>query len=307
MVVLKPNSNFYLLYSSRGSERASEEYLKYRRYWMELPEKFILRDFPMHLDIEASSMCNLRCTFCDKLPVLKKNQLGRMDIGLYRKIIDESAGYKLWGVKLSYRGEPLLHPGISDMVAYAKKKGILDVYFNTNGMLLNNAMCEKLIDASLDRVSVSVEGTDPQAFEKARRGAKFDIVLKNIETLNYLKRKRGVDYPVVRVQTFLYQGLDIEKYRLFWQSRCDEVAAVDYKDGELRREGIDYEWGCPQLWQRMTIEWDGTVHPCNNDDSGLMPLFNVNKKSVYECWHDKKIGDIRSLHRRGLRNNTIVT
>ena len=28
---------------------------------------FILRDFPLHLDIESTSVCNIKCTFCDKL------------------------------------------------------------------------------------------------------------------------------------------------------------------------------------------------------------------------------------------------
>lgn len=299
MIKVKPNANFYSL-SSSEREAPSAEYLKYRRDWMELPEKFILRDFPMHLDIEATSLCNLRCTFCDKLPVLRKDQLGRIDMALYRKIIDEGSERKLCGVKLSYRGEPLLHPDIAEMVFYAKSKGVLDIYFNTNGILLDAKMSEKLIDAGLDRISLSVEGTDPGEFEKARVGAKFDVILENLDTLNKLKKKRNVKHPLVRVQTFIYPGLDLELYKSFWLPRCDEVAAVDYKDGAKRQTGLEQEWGCPQLWQRMTIEWDGTVHPCNNDDSGLMPLFNVNEKSVYECWHDAGIEKIRKFHRDGM-------
>ena len=299
MVKLRPNANFYSLSSSASRIDSSRKYSEYRRSWIELPQRFELRDFPMHLDIEATSLCNLRCTFCDKLPVLRKDQLGLIEMDLYRKIIDEGSEYKLWGLKLSYRGEPLLHPDISRMVAYAKKKGVLDIYFNTNGILLDAKMGQKLIDAGLDRISVSVEGTDPKKFEKARIGAKFDVILKNVETLRLLKKKNNVLHPLIRMQTVLYPGLDLELYKSFWMSRCDEVAAVDYKDGAKRQTGLDYEWGCPQLWQRMTIEWDGTIHPCNNDDSGLMPLSNVKKNSVYECWHDNRIDEIRQLHRNG--------
>ena len=300
MIRLKPNANFYSLVSAEGETNNSQEYLEYRRSWFELPQRFVLRDFPMHLDIEITSRCNLRCSFCDKLPVLKKDQLGQMDIDLFRKIIDEGSEYKLWGVKLSYRGEPLLHPDIAEMVDYAKKKGVLDIYFNTNGMLLDSRMCEKLIDAGLDRISVSVEGIDQQIFEKERIGAKFDVIRENIETLNKLKKKKKVKHPIVRVQTVLYPGIDLEAYKFFWSSRCDEVAAIDYKNGAKRQIGFNYKWGCPQLWQRMTIEWNGTIHPCNNDDSGLMPLSNVKEKSIYECWHDRRIDEIRQLHRNGM-------
>jgi radical SAM protein with 4Fe4S-binding SPASM domain len=300
MVRLKPNANFYSLISSSEHTHDSEEYKEYRRSWIELPQKFVVRDFPMHIDIEISSRCNLRCTFCDKLAVLRQDQLGQIDMDLYRRIIDEGSAHKLWGIKLSYRGEPLLHPDVAAIVAYAKKKGILDVYFNTNGMLLDAGMSKRLIDAGLDRISVSVEGIDPQVFEKERVGAKFDVILRNIETLNDLKKKMNVQHPLIRVQTVLYPGLDLESYKSFWSSRCDEVAAVDYKDGATRHQGLTHEWGCPQLWQRITIEWDGTVHPCNNDDSGLMPLFNVKEKNVYDCWHDEKINEIRRLHRTGM-------
>jgi len=299
MVKIKPNANFYSLGGVSVHDGQGKEYQEYRRSWIELPQEFILRDFPMHLDIEITSRCNLKCTYCDKLPVLTKERLGDMDLALYKKIIDEGAAHKLWGVKLSYRGEPLLHKDIFEMVAYAKNRGILDIYFNTNGMLLNSKTCGELIKAGLDRISISVDGADPEFFNRERVGANFDTIVENIETLMNIRRQKGVDYPKVRVQSIYFPNLDVDKYRTFWSRRCDEVAAVDYKDGASRQEGIVCDWACPQLWQRMTIEWDGTIHPCNNDDSSLMPLDNVKQKSLYEFWHDGRLREIRQLHRQG--------
>lgn len=280
-------------------EGRAAEYQAYRKDWLEYPAKFMLRDFPMHLDIEATSRCNLRCTFCDKLPSLNKEQKGNIQFSLYKKIIDEGAKYRLWGVKLSYRGEPLLHKDIVKMVAYAKEKGILDVYFNTNGMLLNAELCEKLIDVGLDRISVSVEGTDATAFEKQRIGANFNTILNNVDTLRQIRRKKGSLYPKVRVQTIFYLGMDIEAYKAFWISHCDEVAAIDYKEGARRQKGLVRDWACPQLWQRMTIQWDGAVLACNNDDLRLLSPGNVNEKSVYACWHDKIVENARQMHKLG--------
>ncbi|HRR40893.1 MAG TPA: radical SAM protein [Syntrophales bacterium] len=299
-VQARANANFYSLWGSSAPESKSPLYDEYRRCWLEYPSRFEVREFPVHLDLEASSRCNLRCTFCDKLPLMTKEQFGDMDFRLYRKIIDEGRERLLWSVKLSYRGEPLLNPHLAEMVAYAKKNGIVDIYFNSNGMLLTEDMSLKLMDAGLDRISISVEGTDPVMFEKARIGARFDRIVKNIERLMELKRKRGYPHPKVRVQTVCLPHIDLDEYCEFWKERCDEVAAIDFKDISKREEVlVDYGWACPQLWQRMTIEWNGAIIPCNNDDYRLLSPGNVLARDIYSCWHDPIVQRARELHMRG--------
>lgn len=301
MVKAFPNSNFYSLGGTSVHVSQSPKYQEYRRCWEEYPAKFIVRAFPLHLDVEISNRCNLRCTFCDKLPLLSKDQLGDMDLSRYRGIIDEGAAGGLWGLKLSYRGEPLLHPDVVEMVAYAKAKGIIDVYFNTNGMLLTPELSRRLMDAGLDRISISMEGTDPVAFERERRGAKFHQIISNIDKLLSLREKRGNHHPRVRIQTVKLPGLDLESYRNYWLSHGDEVAAVDYKDSRQRRQDlIAPDWACPQLWQRMTIEWDGSIMPCNNDDYRQLCLGKVQDRSVAKSWHDRRVQEARKLHRQGL-------
>ncbi len=299
MVNITPNANFYSLNHAAADPDRGGEYRRYRRAWMELPQAFIVRDFPLHLDIEITSRCNLRCTYCDKLPVLPRSKIGDMDIQLFKRIIDEGARHNLWGVKLSYRGEPLLHPQIFEMIAYAKEKGVLDIYFNTNGTLLSRPVAKELIASGLDRISVSVDGIDPEFFNRERVGADFAKVTDNIAYLMQARNEALVLYPRVRVQTVRLPNFDLAAYREFWAKRVDEVAAIDFKEGKTRKKGIIYAWGCPQLWQRMTIEWDGTIHPCNNDDDDLFTLGNVREKSVREYWHDLRVSHIRELHQCG--------
>ncbi len=301
MVKAKPNANFYFLGGQSVHQKKTPEYREYRQAWQDNPARFVVRDFPLHLDIEVTSRCNLRCTFCDKLPLLSKEQMGDMDFHLYRKILDEGTEGHLWAIKLSYRGEPLLHPRLADMVAYAKARGVLDVYFNTNGMLLTESMAHHLIDAGLDRISISMEGTDPQAFERERHGAKFHQILQNIDRLIELRRQCNCDHPKVRIQTVKLPGLDLEAYRTFWLEHGDEVAAVDYKDSANREKGlVSHEWACPQLWQRMTIEWSGAIMPCNNDDFRNLCVGTAKNRTVASCWHDPLVQKARDLHRQGL-------
>lgn len=297
---VNPNANFHSLLGSSEPETAGAEYLEYRRAWHENPKGFVLRDFPLHLDIETTNRCNLMCTFCDKQPFLGPEDFGMLDMDLFRKIIDEAAGHQLWGLKLSYRGEPLLHKQIVEMVAYAKQKGVLDIYFNTNGMLLSAKKSRELIEAGLDRISISIEGVDAAAYEQARVGAKFDIVRRNIESLKEQRDLLGVSHPKIRIQTVLFPGDDLEAYRDFWGPFADEIAAVDYKEEAERTEGLVRNWGCPQLWQRMTVEWDGTIFACNNDDEQrrLSPG-NARDMSIHEAWHHPMVRGVRDLHQAG--------
>jgi radical SAM protein with 4Fe4S-binding SPASM domain len=300
MAKATPNANFYSLGGRSVHEGKGAEYREYRRCWLENPANFSVRDFPLHLDVEITSRCNLRCTFCDKLPLLAAGQQGDMSLALYKKILDEGGEGRLWGLKLSYRGEPLLHPQVADMVAYAKGKGVLDVYLNTNGMLLSESLALRLMESGLDRISVSMEGTDPVAFERERRGAKFDRILRNLDRLISLRTQKGFANPRVRVQTVKFPDLDLDDYRRFWLNHCEEVAAVDYKDSSNRVKGLKgRDWACPQLWQRMTIEWSGAIMPCNNDDYRRLCVGNVKERSIAACWRDPLVQRARELHQSG--------
>jgi len=294
-----PNANFTTLSGNSVHTNQEPRYLEYRRRWMENPRNFVVEDFPIHLDIETTNRCNLKCIFCDKLPYLSLDEFGDMEYGLYTRIIDEGSDKGLCSIKLSYRGEPLLHPKLPGMIAYARKKGILDVYFNTNAMLLTEAKSRALIEAGLNRISISVEGTDAVAFEKARIGAKFDRIKRNTETLLSLRETMGVDFPKVRIQTVALPGIDLEEYARYWSPYCDETAAIDYKDVEGRNVSLVAPgWACPQLWQRMTIEWDGRIMPCNNDDYRHLSPGNVSDISIFNSWHAPVVRNARELHMR---------
>ncbi len=300
-VVVTPNSNINSVGGSITPDNASDEYLEYRRCWMENPKHFILREMPLHLDIEATSYCNLKCTFCDRQILVDKGMLGSMDMELFRHILDQfDENNRLWGVKFSYRGEPLLNKNIPDMIRYAKSRGVLDVYFNTNAMLLTEETCKRIIEAGLDRISISLDGTDKDSYESVRIGADFDIVVKNIQTLVRVRDEMHSSIPKIRIQTVKLPGIDEKAYVNKWKLYADEVAMLEYTDESKRENGIDAKWACPQLWQRMTIEWDGSVFACNNDSLRGLYLGNAKERSIYDCWHDEELMKIRQMHREGL-------
>lgn len=301
-VKIDVNANFHILYKKEGCIPRDETYRTYRRNWSEWPKNFVAGDFPLHLDIESTNLCNLRCPFCTFLIIHRKWKRGRMDWNLYQRVIDEGREHNLFSIKLSIRGEPLLHPDIIRMIEYAKKSGVVDVHFNTNGVLLTEEISKKLIEAGLDRVSVSFEGTTRELYEKNRVGADYKETIKNIKNLINCREKSRVNYPNIRIQTVLIPEMKgkLNEYKNFWKEKgVDEVAYLDLEQEPLENENLSYPWACPQLWQRMSIWYDGTILPCVHDTYGLMKIGNAKDLEIASVWKNEQEIFYRNMHRKG--------
>ena len=54
-------------------------------------------------------------------------------------------------IKLNYINEPLIRNDLIKFIEFAKKIGVLDIYFSTNGLLLNEEISKKLILSGLTK------------------------------------------------------------------------------------------------------------------------------------------------------------
>jgi MoaA/NifB/PqqE/SkfB family radical SAM enzyme len=302
------NANFHTVTARTVFDLREEPAFKeYRRRWIDDPATFSAGRFPIHLDIESTGICNLLCPFCSTTTKSwGPAEPGYMDIALFRRIIDEGAAEGLCSIKLSFRGEPMLHQKLHEMVAYAKAKGIMDVYFNTNGTLLTERRINQLIDAGLDRISVSFEGTTKAVYEANRVGAKFEKVIANVHLLRDVRRRRATPHPQIRVQTVGLPDLvdTFPEYVAFWQEIADEIGYLDARSEGPQHDhrGRVGDWACPFLWQRMTILWDGTLLPClmhGVPDFQLLAFGNVNTISIKDAWSSERERRYRELHRDG--------
>jgi radical SAM protein with 4Fe4S-binding SPASM domain len=299
--MIEVDSNFHTIGGKSVVDRDDARYREYRRRWKEWPETFHAGEFPLHLDVETNSLCNLRCPFC--ATTHNRYKPGFMAEPTWKKILDESGRNELYSLKFTFRGEPLLHPDLPRMVKYAKDAGILDVYFNTNAVRLTEDGIRALIDAGLDRISISFEGFEKEVYERYRVGARFEQVVRNIETLKRVKEETGSVKPLVRVQTVLIPELTgrEKEYAAFWTPRADEVAYLDMKneEGNPDHRGIISDWACPQLWQRLTITWEGKILPCVHDIYEWMSFGNVTDMPLREAWRSAREEGYRERHRAG--------
>lgn len=283
-------------------EKNNETFSRYRRLWDENPRNLQTGSFPLHLDIEVTSHCNLKCPFC--ATTYSQFEDGFMKWSTAKKIIDEAGKEGLFACKFNFRGEPLLHKEIGKFIKYAKEAGIIDVYFNTNAVLLNDEKALMLIDSGLDRLTISFEGFSKEIYEKSRVGAKFEQVVKNVKQLRKLREKVGSSTPKIRVQAVLIPEIKdkLGEFVSFWKDTADQVSYNDMEPAvnavKKKIQFIQSDWICPFPYQRLTIMWDGTITACKNDYFGKLSMGNVNEISIKEIWNSS-LTKLRQIHLNG--------
>jgi|ETN01SMinimDraft_4_1059930.scaffolds.fasta_scaffold04160_4 radical SAM protein with 4Fe4S-binding SPASM domain len=298
-MVTKVDSAFHQIKETKQED--TPEYKEYRRRWYENPKTHTVGEFPIHLDLEGTPSCNLKCVFCyQSFDPLEK---GFMEMDLFKKCIDEGVEKGLCSIKLQYRGETLLHPKVVEMVQYAKDKGVLEVMFNTNGMLLTEELSRKLINAGIDKIIFSIEGTDAETYEKLRIGAKWETVLNNIKALKRVKEELGSEKPITRAQMVATPELKdkVDEYAEFWSQYVDNIGIDEYLDyrQDMSTPTISKEFACPQFWQRLIVFWDGTIIPCCEERHGKLAVGNAKTESISDVWKGPKMQKLREKHLSG--------
>lgn len=275
------------------------EYAEYRRNWSEFPERQYVSEYPLLVDIELSSVCNLRCPMCYTITDEFKTQVNtkRMDWDLFRKIIDEIGG-KVPAIRLSLRGEATLHTRFVDCIRYAKEKGIKEVSTLTHGGKLTPEYVEKIVEAGIDWITISVDGIG-DTYERIRKPIKFATLLANIQAIHQYKKERGLRRPVIKVQG-IWPAIkeDPQAYYDTFKSCTDLVAfnpLIDYLSKDTDIEYVQ-DFTCPQQYQRLVIGADGLVMKCSNDEENREVIGDAKQETVYQLWHGEKMQQVRKMH-----------
>ena len=150
---------------------------------------------PRELQVEVTAACNLRCRMClvRYRPPLDRAD-GCLSFERFREIVD--ALPELHTLTLQGLGEPLLAPDLFRMVAYAAARGVR-AGFNTNATLLTRRVAERLVDAGLDWLCVSLDGATAATYEAIREGARFARVARNVRSLVRVMRERHATRPAL--------------------------------------------------------------------------------------------------------------
>ena len=286
------------------------EYKQYRKLWRDTAVKHIKTEFPLHLDIEVTSYCNLACPMC---PRTHRVQLGKwenrmMKLETFKKIIDEGAKKGLKAINLNNFGESFFNKNLVKMIEYAKSKGVLDVMCHTNGTVMDEKFAEQIINSGLDRIIFSLDSITKEIYEKIRINAKFEDTVEKVKIFHKTREKLHAYKPVIRVSMVRMKENDHEakNFENFWGSYADEITYTDYRnqdgldkvDRYTKEKKENKSYACPALWQRMTINATGEVTACCRDAGKRLTLGKLDEKNnnLTEIWNGENLQKARDLH-----------
>ena len=244
--------------------------------------KRLFDDRALYCQLIVTRRCNLACGYCNEFdkvsqPVAYETLTRRMD-----HLID-----KLGVTIMDFLGgEPLLHPRIADLVAYAHEKGCWTNII-TNGFLLSDRLVAALNLAGLDSLAVSIDRIHPTDFthkglqplrrklQRLRANARFRVEVNVVlceETLDefeaVVEEVKRLGLPV-RCGVRHYEGrMDlsgalIEKFEWFQQHFRHWRIAPMLDLHRARTTGKPAHWKCSGGFKYLYVDEFGVVRACS--------------------------------------------
>ncbi|MBU2552257.1 MAG: SPASM domain-containing protein [Proteobacteria bacterium] len=293
----------------------SPAYEEYRRKWDTYPLRRYAGDFPLHVDLDTTNACNLKCLPCPRTHYLAtgntnwspEGRIGYMHFDLFRRVIDQAAEGGAFSIKINYLGEPLLHPQVVDQVSYASGRG-LEVMMNTNATLLTEEMSTRLLEAGLDDLFFSVDSPYAPEYESIRIGARFDRVIRNIERFVQIKERLGLRHVQTRASMIVSEDRrrdrqTIEAFKsLFTSLGVAEIGfglLTDMKTDYGSAYGIVPDFLCRDIYTRMFVFWDGPIGPCCGEWERGYVLGDALRDDLGDVWNNPRYQALRQAHDQG--------
>lgn len=151
----------------------------------ELSEKrIILESRPLHLGIIVTTWCNLQCIMCpsarhsENATLFEPALLKIKDLLPYLESMDWQGG--------EFFGFSHIKKIFELLLAYPA----IRVEITTNGILLDQEWIELLLGLN-SVISFSIDSTNKKTYEYIRRGAHFDILIRNLKLIKEIELKTG--------------------------------------------------------------------------------------------------------------------
>jgi len=278
--------------------------------------------WPMHMHIELTNYCNLKCKVCPTGSGRLKRKPASIEVSLFERLLKEVGFYPLvialWGW-----GEPLLHPQLADILRITQGLGVTTLV-STNGQNLNDEEVHRaLINYPPTYLIVCLDGLTDETLSAFRVGAKLDNALSGVRRLAELKRQKGAQLPVLHLRYIVmkHNEHEVAKVPEFARRNGFDVATIrtlsiidspedmhrefipaderwkayGYKDGQ-RISRTDFI--CEKAFTFPAVFADGTVVACDQDCNAQQPLGRLTDGSSFkDIWWSKRAAEVRKTIR----------
>jgi radical SAM protein with 4Fe4S-binding SPASM domain len=282
----------------------------------------IIKGMPVSLSAELTNYCNLKCPECSSGSGQMSRARGFMDIGLFKKVIEELKPY-LYNINLYFQGEPMMHPLFFSFVESCR--GIHSTV-STNGHFLSGENSERIVSSGLDRLIVSIDGTDQDSYSAYRINGNLATVNEGLQLVSEARAKYNssmkleIQFLVNRINELQIPQIKAMAKKIRASLRLKSMQIINPGNTELwlpnesKFSRYYLENGsyinknrlpdrCPRLWFNPVITWDGKVIPCCFDKDAEHIMGDLNQDSFREIWN----GPRYRVFRRSILKNRSMT
>ena len=279
--------------------------------------KYFLKGNPISISIEPTTSCNLSCPECPSGLKKFSRKTGSINDSTIENIIRKFAKHLMY-VTFYFQGEPLLHPKFVDYVKRLKREKLI-ISTSTNAHFLTDENSEPIIKSGLDRLIISLDGTDSETYLKYRKGGDFNLVINNISAFIGKRRALKSKSPFVELQFIVLKHNEhqINEIKALGKTLGVDSVSIktaqlyEFEDGNNLMPGLvkysrykkqdDGKYRiksslpnkCFRSWSANVITWDGNVVPCCFDKDADYVFGNINSEEYCNINNSNKYTNFR--------------
>lgn len=274
---------------------------------------------PLSLLCELTYRCNLQCPYCYN-PLDLRRYDDELSASEWERVLREAAAMGVVQAHFS-GGEPTLYPKLDRLVSCAREAGL---YSNliTQGTFLDDALLDRLLQAGLDHVQISVQADEPaladeiagarvheRKLDALERVAQRDVAL----TLNCVLHRRNhdaIEAIVALAERFGVRRLELANVQFYGWAFRNRAALMPTREQVRRGEAVvdaarerlrgkmeivyvlpdyfgEFPKPCMNGWGNtfLTVAPNGDVLPCPAASAiDGMTFENVRARSLADVW-----------------------
>lgn len=284
-----------------------------------------MRSRPVELTLEPTLKCNSNCVMCNRN--FSRAETKQIEGFLSWKTFQRAEPFFRYAERVLFGGfgESLLHPDYTAMIRDIKKSGPF-VYFFTNGILMTEVTGRKLADAGMDMICISMGGATRETYRKIRGVDAFDTVVDNIRRISEYRKQKNKGKPILSFNVVAMNSLLPELEQLVRLAHEIGVSKISFPNMVVQGPDIEDEsiWlkkgvatrlfaeagrlanslgilfippnlnvctnHCFDLFNRLTINWDGTVMSCAME---RYIVGNLKETTIGQIWNSEGMIKLR--------------
>lgn len=223
------------------------------------------------IEVEINHHCNKACSYCPN-SLSKRKETGHFSDELFELLLSQLQDINYKGrVSFHFYNEPLLSPNLEEYV-YLTKNKLPETYIDifTNGTLLTEKRFRKLIEAGVDKFTVTKH-------ENSKRYV-FDETYKNLSD----EDKKAVKYQ--------------QHEKLIFTNRGGILDGVGF-----HKKDPPFALPCFIPMSSLVVTVDGNIIPCYEDFDQKNEMGNIKDTHIKDIWNSEGYRHFRNSLKEGRR------